>query len=286
MNDKSKEKDNVVFTWILEHSSCLLTIIFIVAVIGLVCSIVYEFWGYNIDWFPDVGTPADFCGVLGTMLAIFVTWQQIKASDERASQDRNDAQKQLKVAQNRYNTTIEEMRKEREETYRPDIYVSTEKIEFQPTEESFYQNLSKKKFNIINLGVGTAKNIDIIMSPKENSSLQEYRNILQEKWADNIDLKVKNFLFSKEKMDVDLPEKYLQIVQECIYQHIATTEEKIFELPKFVYSITYQDQEGIEYSKKLNINANYSDTSQHNNINIYVTFTFDSEPTQIINKRK
>lgn len=65
MNDKNKDSKGLI--WIL----FFLIFTFIAAVVGLFYSIYYEISGYNIDFLPDIGTPADFCGVLGTMLAIF-----------------------------------------------------------------------------------------------------------------------------------------------------------------------------------------------------------------------
>ena len=88
-NKDSKKSKGLTWIW------GFLISIFIVAVVGLFYSIYYEIIGYNIDFLPDVGTPADFCGVLGTMLAIFVTWQQIKKSDDKVREDNKKARKNI-----------------------------------------------------------------------------------------------------------------------------------------------------------------------------------------------
>ena len=67
----------------------LLVILVSLSLVGLFYSIFYEIKGYMIDWLPDVGTPADFCGAAGTTLAVIFTWQQMKDSDKEAQEKRN-----------------------------------------------------------------------------------------------------------------------------------------------------------------------------------------------------
>lgn len=279
MNDK--EKDNIVFAWILEHASFLLTTIFIVAVVGLLYSIYYEFSGYNIDYLPDVGTPADFFGVLGTMLAIFVTWQQIGES------------------QNQFNQTIEEMQTERKEAYKPDLYMDTEEKNFFISKGSTDIEISSddKEFKIINVGAGTAKNIGIKAYSKQNRiNLQKYVNIkfnmfVPDNWIafnlpdlsnihDSINPIMDGYLFSKETVDIPLPDAYLQILRYYIFKLIDEGKmdgDPYTNLPKFTYNITYQNQEEIKYSKKIIIWAKCWDM----NFDKYkVTLSIENKPAR------
>lgn len=304
MNDENK-KDNIIFTWILKHSSCLLTIIFIVAVAGFFYSIIYELWGYNIDWLPDVGTPADFCGVLGTMLAIFVTWQQMKKSDDKARKNKKEAREKFKASQEQFNKTIKEMQKEREEAYKPDLYMDTEEKHFFISKGSTDIEIPSddKEFKIINVGAGTAKNIVIKAYSKQNriylqKYLQKYVNIkfnmfVPDNWIafnlpdlssiyDSIRPIMDGYLFSKMPAGIPLPEIYLQILRYYIFKLIDEGKIKgdpYTNLPKFTYNITYQDQEEIKYSKKIIIWAKCWDM----NFDKYkVTLSIENKPAHKI----
>ena len=272
-NKDSKKSKGLTWIW------GFLISIFIVAVVGLFYSIYYEIIGYNIDFLPDVGTPADFCGVLGTMLAIFVTWQQIKKSDDKVREDNKKARKKLKVSQEQFNKTIDEMQKEREEAYKPDLYMDSKKMNFSISRDSIdvipILGTKNKKVDIINVGAGTAKNIIIEAYSKDNLNyLSNYTetnfNMVEQDnvilcdlpdvspVSDKIKPKSGEYLFSKEKLTIDLPEIYLHILRDYIFE--LDSKEKIdgdpfTKLPKFTYIITYQDQEEITYSKEVIISA-------------------------------
>lgn len=294
MNNKNKDSKGLI--WIL----FFLIFTFIAAVVGLFYSIYYEISGYNIDFLPDIGTPADFCGVLGTMLAIFLTWQQIKRSDEKSREDSEEARNRFQVSQERFNKTIEEMQKEREETYKPDLYINAEENTFSirsNSNEAAPSNDKSKSFDITNIGVGTAKNIVVEAYSNKNSNYllkyakADFTKIVDDNYilyslpkeflrGDNIKPEIGSYLFPKDHKKISVPSIYLQILRDYIFELI--NKEKIgsdpyVKLPKFKYSVTYTDQEEIKYSKEVVIYAKCWDIRSDN---CKVTLSVENKPAK------
>lgn len=260
------------FLWIVVLSA------FVAALIGLGYSIYYETKSYNIDFLPDIGTPADYFGVLGTMLTILVSWQQMKKLEENARKESYETRKKLQTSQDQFDKTIDEMQKEREEAYKPDIYMDTEEKVYSISKGSNNMNLilGDKELAIINVDVGTAKNIVIeAYSNKNLANLEKYakQSFILPKYDNTIiyslmyvgnfvdEIKPLNggYLFSKEKLHICVSEIYKKILRDYIFELNDKKDEikgdPFTDLPKFTYIITYQDQEEIKYSKEVIIYA-------------------------------
>lgn len=259
----------------------LLVILVSLSLLGLFYSIFYEIKGYMIDWLPDVGTPADFCGAAGTTLAVIFTWQQMKDSDKEAQEKRNETEQQLKKSQAQFNATIKEMRKNREEAYKPDIYFDTEMISIKY--DSCRNGFNEISFTIINLGIGTAKNVEVTAYSDSNydklchdiSWFNEqtqgigdvhdhlcYTDFCGKTICDDVKPLSGKYLFSKDcDKNIELPKAYLYAVKDYCYKlfddHIISTDP-YYKLSTFVYDISYQDQEDIQYFRKVLIKPNIS----------------------------
>lgn len=224
-----------------------------ITLLGLLYSLFYEISGYNIDFFPDVGTPADFLGVFGTIVTIYLTWQQIDKSQDQFS-------------------------KNMEETYKPDLYMDTKERTFSISKDSnevIPENDESESFCIANIGVGTAKNIIVEAYSKKNLNYllkyakADFNKIVDDNYilyaipfrfslVDNIKPENESYLFPKDHKDIPLPRIYLQILKDRIFELIDKKEidsDPYVKLPKFKYCITYSDQEEIEYSKEVIIYA-------------------------------
>lgn len=254
----------------------LLIILVTFSLAGLIYSIFYECKGYMINCLPDVGTPADFCGAAGTTLAVVFTWQQIKDSDEEAQNRRRETELQ-------FDTTIEEMQKKREEAYKPDVCFNTNiiSIQYDNSQNDFCDD--KVTFTIINLGVGTAKDIrvkaysdsnynklcqDISWFKDQTQKIGDVKDSLYytdccgKTVSDYFEPISGGYLFSKDSdKNIELPKVYLYALKDycCkLFDEDKIDGDPYYCLPKFMYDIQYQDQEGIYYSRKVCIKPNIS----------------------------
>ncbi|MDK6502666.1 hypothetical protein [Lactobacillus crispatus] len=261
----------------------LLVILVSLSLVGLFYSIFYEIKGYMIDWLPDVGTPADFCGAAGTTLAVIFTWQQMKDSDKEAQEKRNETEQQLKKSQAQFNATIKEMRKNREEAYKPDICFDTEmiSIQYDNCQNNFGDDFNEISFTIINLGIGTAKNVEVTAYSDNNYNklchdISWFNNQTQcigdvqnhlcytdcrgKTVCDDIKPLSGKYLFSKDyDKNIDLPKAYLYAVKDYCFELFDDNKistDPYYQLPTFVYDISYQDQEDIQYFRKVLIKPN------------------------------
>lgn len=287
------------FIWCLKASMIFLMIL---SAIGLIYSVYYEINGYNNSSLPDVGSPADFCGVLGTMLTIVLTWQQIKDTNKKALKDSKESREKLQTSQKQFDKTIKEMQKTREESYKPDLYMDTTEIDFTIDRTVPYANINNgvENFDVINVGAGTAKNIKVEAYSDENidslnKNINTYLNIIDKEnliiydlageghWEDKVNPIVDRYLFPKDDMKVPLPKIYLRILRDYVFT--LDDEDKIVsdpytELPKFSYIIIYQDQEEIKYSKKVIISARCWDTRPDKTEACSVTLSVENEPAK------
>lgn len=177
------------------------------------------------------------------------------------------------------------MRKNREEAYKPDVCFDTDmiSIQYDSYQNNFSNGFKEVTFTIINLGIGTAKNIKVKAYSDDNYN-QLCQNI---SWFDNqtqgID-DVKNglfytdcygktvhddieplkgkYLFSKECNNIiELPKVYLYALKDygCkLFNDKKIDTDPYYNLPIFTYDIFYQDQEDIHYLRKVLIKPNIS----------------------------
>lgn len=216
--------------------------VYIIGTLGILMSLI------NPSRYGDAGT---WFGGLSTSLTLLFAYLQL--SDENRQSI----------------NTLNEMKKERELAYRPNLFINMNPISIK-FDKNIIQSSFSKKLKVINLGVGTAQNIIVRPYIDNNASLYnivpEAQQYISEKdnklvyknriFDDLFPVLVNGYLLSSESTHIDLPNVYLNVIKDYIFNHSIV---ELSSLPSFKFEMRYQDLQGITYRKEIILIATVKD---------------------------